>query len=143
MTTKSKCPTTQVVMMPRDTNGMGNIFGGVILSHIDLAGAVAARAACASHVRRVVTVAMKEVVFKKPVHVGDVLCCYAEVTRIGRTSISTHIEVEVNRAGETIPVTEADAVYVAVDENGRPIPVLCATRAARRAKKDARPPKAS
>jgi len=119
---KSGCPATRVVMMPRDTNGMGNIFGGVILSHIDLAGAVGARHVCSN---RIVTVAMKEVVFKKPVQVGDLLTCWAEVTRVGRTSIEVHVEVEVqrNRDGETIPVTEATVTYVAVDEKGRPTPI--------------------
>ena len=120
MKDRSTCPATRVVMMPRDTNGMGNIFGGVILSHIDLAGAVEARSICQN---RIVTVSMKEVVFKKPVHVGDVLTCWAEVTRIGKTSITTHVDVEVERGGEIIAVTEATVVYVAVDDNGKPTPV--------------------
>jgi acyl-CoA thioesterase YciA len=118
-------PTTATVMMPRDTNAMGNIFGGVILSHIDLAGAVAARTACNKAVLRVVTVAMDKVVFKKPVLVGDVLECYAEVVRVGKTSITTHIEVIADRNGRKIRVTEADAVYVAVNAKGRPVPVGC------------------
>lgn len=125
MNNETMRPTTATVMMPRDTNPMGNIFGGVILSHIDLAGAVAARTACNKGVRRVVTVAMDKVVFKKPVLVGDVLECYAEVVRIGKTSITTHIEVIVDRNGKKIRVTEADAVYVAVNAKGRPVPVGC------------------
>lgn len=135
MSSKSKCPTTRVVMMPRDTNGMGNIFGGVILSHIDLAGSVAARDVCSAGVQRVVTVAMKEVVFKKPVHVGDLLICNVEVTKIGTTSITTHVEVEVKRGRKTIPVTEADVVYVAVNKLGRPIPVRGSAKRGRRPSK--------
>lgn len=115
--------TTATVMMPRDTNPMGNIFGGVILSHIDLAGALAARTVCTRRNRRVVTVAMDKVVFKKPVLVGDVLQCYVDVTRVGTSSISTHIEVVANRNGKLVPVTAADAVYVAVNKQGRPVPV--------------------
>jgi acyl-CoA thioesterase YciA len=120
MKSQSRCPATRVVMLPKDTNGMGNIFGGVILSHIDLAGAVAAREACSN---RLVTVCMEQVIFKKPVHVNDVLTCWAKVTKIGKTSITTQVEVEVQRNGEVIPVTEATVVYVAVDEEGRPTPV--------------------
>ena|SRR5688572_18230140 len=120
MKKRSQCPATRVVMMPRDTNGMGNIFGGVILSHIDLAGAVAVRGVCSN---RVVTVCMQEVVFKKPVHVGDILTCWAEVTKIGNTSVHTKVEVEVEREGEIIAVTAATIVYVAVDEKGEPTPV--------------------
>jgi acyl-CoA thioesterase YciA len=121
----SRCPTTATVMMPKHTNYMGSIFAGVILSEIDIAGAVAARAACSRKSRRVVTVAMDKVVFKRPVLVGDVLQCYVDITRIGTTSISTHIEVVANRSGKLIPVTAADAVYVAVDRNARPVPVRC------------------
>ncbi len=120
MKSKSQCPALRMGMMPKDTNGMGNIFGGVILSHIDIAGAIAARRVCSN---RVVTVCMKEVVFKKPVHVNDVLTCWAEVTKVGKTSITTQVEVEVERNGEVIGVTEATVVYVAVDADGKPTPV--------------------
>ena len=123
MTDNVKRFTTATVMMPRDTNPMGNIFGGEILSHIVQAGSTAAGAACATHVRRVVTVAMDKVIFKKPVHIGDVLECHAEITRIGNSSVTVHVEVEVNRNGEKIPVTAADAAYVAVDSRRRPVPV--------------------
>lgn len=114
------CPAVRVVMFPKDTNGAGNIFGGVILSHIDVAGAVAASEVC-SH--RLVTVSFKEAEFKKPVHVKDILTCWAEVTDVGRTSIKTRVWVEVSRRGEMIPVTEAEVIYVAVDENHNPIPI--------------------
>ena len=117
---KHKCPAVRVVMFPKDTNCHGNIFGGVLLSHIDVAAGVAAAKIC-SH--RLVTVSMKEVVFKKPVHVGDVLTCWTDITRIGNTSISIHVWVEVERKGAFIPVTEADVTYVAVDNEDKPLPI--------------------
>ena len=120
MNKSSKCPAIRVVMMPAHTNGMGNIFGGVILSYIDVAGAIGARETVSN---RLVTVCMKEVVFKKPVHVNDLLTCWAEVTRVGKTSITTHVEVEVSRNGKIIQVTDAIVVYVAVDSEGKPTPV--------------------
>ena len=107
-------------MFPHDTNGAGRIFGGVILSHIDVAGAVLCNKVCT---HRFVTVLFKSVEFKKPVQVNDILTCWAEVTRIGKTSVSTHIRVEVERKGEIIPVTEGEAIYVAVDENDKPLEV--------------------
>lgn len=118
---KDKCPAIREMMFPKDTNGSGtNIFGGVILSHMDVAGGIAAREVT-DH--RVVTVSFKEVVFKQPVHVGDLLTCWSEVTRIGRTSITVRIVVEVQRKREMIPVTEGEAVFVAVDDNGTPVPI--------------------
>ena len=119
------CPAIRVVMFPKDINGAGNIFGGVILSHIDVAGAVAARKIC-SH--RIVTVSAKEVEFKKPVHVGDILTCWAEVTAVGTTSITTKVWVEADRDGKFVPVTEAEVVYVAVDKAGKSIPVASGLR---------------
>ena len=111
-------------MMPRDTNPNGTIFGGVLLSYIDQAGAIAAR----QHARhRVVTVAIDRVEFKQPVHVGDVLSFYAQVIRRGRTSLTAHIHVEAERFApprEIVSVTEATVVYVSVDEQGQPTPVL-------------------
>jgi acyl-CoA thioesterase YciA len=121
MSIKDKCPAVRVSMFPHDTNGTGtNIFGGVILSHMDVAGGIAAREVT-DH--RVVTVSFDKVVFKQPVHVNDVLTCWAEVTRIGKTSITVHIVVEAQRKREWIAVTEGEAVYVAVDDNGKPVPV--------------------
>ena len=114
-------PAIRVVLLPKDTNNRGTIFGGIILSHIDLAGAVA----CTRVTRqRIVTVAMNEVVFKAPVRVGEVVSFYAEVTHIGNTSITTHVDVEVERDMKTIHVTEADMTFVAVDDSGRPVPVV-------------------
>ncbi|MCC6980198.1 MAG: acyl-CoA thioesterase [Candidatus Melainabacteria bacterium] len=102
-------------MMPEHENPSGNIFGGVLLSKMDIAGAVAARQV---HPGRVVTVAMDSVIFKKPVLRGDLLICWADVVKVGNTSIKTKIRVEVNRNGEIIPVTEAEATYVAVKADG-------------------------
>jgi acyl-CoA thioesterase YciA len=113
------CPMIRVTMMPRDANVHGTIFGGVILSHIDQAGAIACRGCGVS---RVVTVSMKEVVFREPVFVGDVVSFYAEVVRVGTTSITVKVEVEAERlreAGKRIRVTDAQVVYVAIDEHGR------------------------
>jgi len=113
-------PAIRVVLLPRDTNANGTIFGGIILSHIDLAGAVEAK----RHTKeKIVTVAMKEVVFKQPVMVGEVVSFYTTVTRIGRTSISVNVQVESFRDGKVVPVTHADLTYVAIDENGNPTPV--------------------
>ncbi len=110
-------------MMPRDTNVHGTIFGGVILSHIDQAGALAARAYGAA---RVVTVCMKEVVFKKPVYVGDVVSFFTSVSRIGETSVTVKVDVQAERlspVGHIVSVTEAEVVYVGVDEHGNKMPI--------------------
>jgi len=119
-TVKAKCPSLVEVMMPEHENPSGNIFGGVLLSKMDIAGAVAARQV---HPGRVVTVAMDSVIFKKPVLRGDLLICWADVVKVGKTSITTKIRVEVNRNGEIIPVTEAEATYVAVKADGVKVPV--------------------
>ncbi|MBU6453775.1 MAG: hypothetical protein KGS72_18490 [Cyanobacteria bacterium REEB67] len=120
MNCETKCPAIRLVMFPADTNPSGNIFGGIILSHIDVAGAIAARL----HSRhRMVTVCMKEVVFKKPVKVGDILTCWTEVTNIGRTSVTVKIRVEAERHGEVIHVTDGEAIYVSVDAQDKPIPL--------------------
>lgn len=116
-------PTIRMTMLPRDTNARGTIFGGVILSHIDLAGAVAAR----QHApRNFVTKAMHEVEFIAPVYVGDVVSFYATVIREGKTSLTIRVEVEAERfsePGRRARVTEAEVVYVAIDENGKAFPI--------------------
>lgn len=113
-------PAIRVVLLPRDTNAVGTIFGGIILSYIDLAGAVVAK----KHTKnRVVTVAMKEVVFKEPVRVGEVVSFYATLLKIGRTSISIHVDVEVERDDKLVPVTAADLTFVSIDAEGYPTPV--------------------
>ncbi len=113
-------PAVRVVLLPKDTNQHGTIFGGIIMSYIDIAGGVQASRIAGGPV---VTVAMKEVVFKQPVMVGEVVSFYAETVRVGRTSVTVHVDVEVDRSGRLIPVTAADIVFVAVDGNGRPRPI--------------------
>lgn len=111
-------------MMPRDTNAMGTIFGGIILSYIDLAGAVEARRTTS---QVIVTVAMREVVFHAPVFVGDLVTFYTETVRVGRTSITAKVSVEAcarDGAGDTRLVTEAEVVYVAVDDGRKPVPIV-------------------
>src|SRR6188474_2195362 len=111
-------PAIRITLLPRDTNSAGTIFGGVILSYIDMAGAIEAHRK--TGMQRFVTVAMREVIFHKPVFVGDLVSFYAETIRIGTTSITVRVIVEVERYGgtrERIRVTEAEVVYVAVDEN--------------------------
>jgi len=115
-------PAIRVLMMPRDTNYHGTIFGGIILSHIDQAGAVAALTVGCD---RVVTVAMDQVEFHQPVHVGDLVSFYADVIKVGRTSITVRVEVEVDRRSEHdhLKVTRADLTFVNIDEDGKPLPV--------------------
>jgi acyl-CoA thioesterase YciA len=116
-------PSLRITLLPRDTNKHGTIFGGIILSHIDLAGAVQARKTCGPH--NFVTVAMDKVIFHKPVFVGDVVSFYTETTRVGRTSVTVKIDVEATRAEsqETVRVTEAEVVFVAVDKDWKPTPL--------------------
>jgi acyl-CoA thioesterase YciA len=116
-------PKTRVLMMPRDTNPAGTIFGGVILSYIDQAGAEEAKHHGA---RRVVTVAMKEVIFLEPVFVGDLVSFFTELVSIGRTSITVRVIVSAARhwnRSEEIQVTEAEITYVNINENHEPIPL--------------------
>ena len=118
-----KEPAIRVMMMPRDTNALGTIFGGLILSYIDQAGAVEAHRYAKG---RLVTVALHEVEFHAPVFVGDLVSLYTEVIRIGRTSITVKVDVEAERrlsGSNTVAVTQAEVVYVNVDENNRPLPI--------------------
>lgn len=108
----------RLTMMPRDTNHHGTIFGGVILSYIDVAGGVEA-VRCTGH-DRFVTVAMKEVIFHEPVFVGDLVSFYAETEKVGNTSITVRVVVEAERfgsRGQVIRVTEAEVVFVAINQN--------------------------
>ena len=110
--------------MPRDTNPLGDIFGGWIMSQVDIAGAIVASQVVKS---RVVTVAVNEFTFKHPVLVGDVISCYGRVVKTGKTSVTVDVEVCAlrNRFDEKcIKVTEATVIYVAIDENGKPIEIL-------------------
>jgi len=121
--TESREPTLRVTMLPRDTNARGTIFGGVILSHIDLAGGIAASRQSS---RNFVTRAMREVEFIAPVYVGDVVSFYTSVTRQGTTSLTIKVSVEAERGKEPrhrVKVTEAEVIFVAVDEGGKPVPL--------------------
>ncbi|HUD45459.1 MAG TPA: hotdog domain-containing protein [Candidatus Baltobacteraceae bacterium] len=116
-------PAIRLVMMPRDANYLGTIFGGVILSSIDMAGAVEAHKRSD---RKLVTAAMHEVKFIAPVFVGDLVSFYTETVKIGTTSITVRVTVEATRAlapHETARVTQAEVVYVAINEAGKPVPV--------------------
>jgi acyl-CoA thioesterase YciA len=115
--------TLRITMLPRDTNAHGTIFGGVILSHIDLAGGIAASRQAS---RNFVTRAMRGVEFIAPVYVGDVVSFYTSVLHQGTTSITIKVSVEAERGKEPrqrVKVTEAEVSYVAVDEMGRPVPL--------------------
>src|SRR4030095_9878576 len=118
MTNDKRDPAIRITLLPRDTNSAGTIFGGVILSYIDMAGAIEAHRR--TGMDRFVTVAMREVIFHKPVFVGDLVSFYAENVNIGTTSITIRVIVETERVGskmEVLRVTEAEVVYVAVDAN--------------------------
>ena len=115
-----KEPTLRVVPMPADSNSTGDIFGGWVMSQVDIAGSIPA----IRHARgRVATVAVNSFVFRQPVMVGDVVSLYAEIVKVGRTSITVSVEVYAQRnpeKEETVKVTEATLTYVAVDKQGRP-----------------------
>lgn len=117
----ANCPSIRVMMMPRDTNAHGTIFGGVLLSYIDQAGAIEAR----RHTpHKFVTVSMDSVEFKQPVYVGDVLNLNTRLVKVGRTSITVGVSVTAERfrdPRDIIPVTEARLTYVSVDSSGHPI----------------------
>jgi acyl-CoA thioesterase YciA len=137
-----RVPAIRVLLLPKDTNAYGTIFGGVILSHIDLASAIEARKIAPHHY---VTKAMHEVEFHEPVHLGDIVSFYTETVRVGRTSITVRVTVEAERwgevpdlalglprqsaggatpgHGEVVKVTEAEVVLVAIGRDGRPVPV--------------------
>ena len=117
-------PAIRVLMMPRDTNAQGTIFGGVILSFIDQAGAIEARRQGA---RVMVSVAMDKIVFHEPVFVGDLISFWCETLRIGTTSITVKVTVEANRyndPNEKVLVTEAQVVYVNLGEDRKPTPIV-------------------
>jgi acyl-CoA thioesterase YciA len=107
----------RITMMPRDTNAHGTVFGGIILSYIDVAGGV--EAVRHTHHDRFVTVAMKEVIFLEPVFIGDLVSFYAETVRVGSSSITVKVAVEAERFGshgQSVRVTEADVTYVAINQ---------------------------
>ena len=112
----------RVVAMPADTNSSGDIFGGWLLSQMDLAAWVCARKLTR---HRLATVALDEVIFHRPVNVGDCVLCYARVEKIGRTSITVHIDAMVERvhSGEEEQVTQGRFVLVAIGDDRKPVPV--------------------
>ncbi len=115
----------RLTMMPRDTNAHGTVFGGVILSYIDVAGGVEA----VRHTKheRFVTVAMKEVIFHEPVFIGDLVSFYATTLRVGKSSISIHVDVEAERfgnKGKKVKVTEAEVTFVAINEKREKVNIL-------------------
>ncbi|HMT08835.1 MAG TPA: hotdog domain-containing protein [Pyrinomonadaceae bacterium] len=117
MSTEIRDAAIRLTMMPRDTNAHGTVFGGVILSYIDVAGGVEA----VRHTKheRFVTVAMNEIIFHEPVFIGDLVSFYANTVRVGRTSITVHVEVEAERfgsRGQKVRVTSADLTFVAINE---------------------------
>lgn len=122
--TDDRQPALRVVATPQDTNAAGDIFGGWIMAQVDVAGSIAAYRRAGG---RVATVAVDSLQFHQPVLVGDLVSCYAEVVKVGNTSITVHVEVFVerdSRAGiSRLKVTEANLVYVALDESGKPRPV--------------------
>lgn len=117
-------PTIRLLARPQDTNFAGDIFGGWIMAQVDLAGSIVASRKAKG---RVVTVAVKEFQFHKPIYVGDLISCYVTISRIGTTSITVLVEVYAERnpaKPERIKVTQATVTYVAVDTDGKPRPVI-------------------
>lgn len=119
--------TTRTVAMPADTNPSGDIFGGWVMSQMDLAAGM-----CSGNVARcrTVTIAVDSMIFHKPVKVGDTLCVYTDITGIGRTSIKIHVEAWASRKSYGIreKVTEAQFTFVAIGEDGRPTPINSVNR---------------
>jgi len=126
MTAESERPrgelATRTLAMPADANPSGDIFGGWVLSQMDISGGITAGMRSAG---RVATVAVDAMTFHRPVYVGDVLCTYADIIRVGRSSIAIHIEAWAlrGRQSERVKVTEGTFTFVAIDDSGRPRPV--------------------
>jgi acyl-CoA thioesterase YciA len=129
MSTAKRKPKEELLLrtlaMPADTNPNGDIFGGWIMSQLDLAGGILAKEISNG---RIVTVSVSSITFRRPVSVGDIICCYGECTRIGTTSMSIELEVWNKKvlsevSGERDLVCDATFHYVAIDDNGRPRPV--------------------
>lgn len=113
--------TTRTLAMPADANPSGDIFGGWVLSQMDIAGGIAAGQRAKG---RVATVAVNAMSFIRPVNVGDILCVYARIEHVGRTSISVHLEAWAmrGRLSERVKVTEGTFTFVSIDKNGKPTP---------------------
>ena len=112
----------RTLAMPADTNPSGDVFGGWLMSLMDVAGGIAAGAVAQG---RVATVAVTDMAFLRPVKVGDVVCCYTDLARMGRTSLTLRVEAWAlrQRLGDRIQVTSADFTYVALDGDGKPRPI--------------------
>ena len=129
----------KTVMLPRDTNPHGTIFGGVILSYIDLAGAVGAQHEIRSRNwpdQLLVTVAMKSIEFHRPVWVGDIVSFYTRVVHVGRTSLTMHVSVDTERDGTAVHLTDAEVTYVSIKgppQDQRPVPIRGETKPVPRA----------
>lgn len=120
---KGRHASLRTIAMPADANPNGDIFGGWIMSQMDVAGAAYSKYIAKA---RVVTVAVEAMTFHLPVYIGDEVSCYCDTVKIGRTSISVHVEAWARRSAhidENIKVTEAVYTYVAMDENRKPIPI--------------------
>jgi len=116
-------PAICVMAMPADANAAGDIFGGWLMSQVDIAGSIVASRRAGG---RVVTVAVKSFEFRQPVFVGDIISCYAEITRTGHSSLTVNVRAYAERMHETheiLLVTQADLTYVAVDDQRKPRPL--------------------
>ncbi len=114
--------TVRTMAMPRDTNPIGDIFGGYLLSQMDIAGGIYSQKIAKG---RTVTIAVDSMTFYKPLNVGDVLCCYCDTIKIGRTSIAVKVEAWTIRKfqADREKITEGVFTYVAIDDNSRPRPI--------------------
>ena len=120
---KDRQPVIRIIPMPADTNAHGTIFGGWVMAQVDLAGSVPATVRARG---KVVTVSVNSFQFRQPVFVGDLVSFYADVVKIGRTSLTVDVEVYAQRqrfGGDVVKVTEAQLTYVAVDDERKPRPV--------------------